>query len=303
MAKPPPGLDMFGEMDWKKKAKAEKKKWEESNACEAAAAKASGPLSESQVGAQQQSQMQQKSLGSLKASEKQYGSAVGGKWVMGKPPPGLDMFGEMAWQKRAKAEKKKWEESKADNASPTDQAIDQPIQKNPQPEPESAPTPEPKPTSEPEKESVTDDVDPSRAADTSLNEAETMMAAMAAEKQAKLDKAKAERKARRAKKKEEAAKLAAVKPSTTDASEGSGIAMTMPEGLSLQERIRWKKEHPEYKNTTAKANGKSKGKPAVASRSLDQDMPDEIRNGSKLDQLRWRKKHAQEQDRQKQPSE
>eukprot|EP01049_Picozoa_sp_SAG25_P023211 SAG25_NODE_9737_length_360_cov_0.555556_1_plen_77_part_10 len=46
------------------------------------------------------------------------------------------------------------------------------------------------------------------------------------------------------------------------------------------------------KNT---AKGNPKGRPAVASKDLDKDMPEDIRNASKLEQLKWRKKHAQEQ--------
>jgi len=37
-----------------------------------------------------------------------YGDIVGGKWVMRKPPPGMDMFGEMAWKKKAKVAKDDW---------------------------------------------------------------------------------------------------------------------------------------------------------------------------------------------------
>jgi hypothetical protein len=68
----------------------------------------------------------------------------------------------------------------------------------------------------------------------------------------------------------------------------------MPKGLSAVERLRWKKEHPDYVNTEREVKNKPKGKPAVANKELDKDMPDEIRNGTKLDQLKWRKKQAQQ---------
>ena len=74
----------------------------------------------------------------------------------------------------------------------------------------------------------------------------------------------------------------------------------MPEGLSPIERIRWKKAHPDWVDP---AKGNPKGKPAVASKELDKDMPDEIRKGTKLQQLKWRKKHAQEQAEKSQSSE
>eukprot|EP01046_Picozoa_sp_COSAG06_P088466 COSAG06_NODE_34887_length_468_cov_0.523035_1_plen_114_part_01 len=82
-------------------------------------------------------------------------------------------------------------------------------------------------TSKPELEQESANSDPgtSVSADASLNEAEAMMAAMASEKQAKLDKA-AERRAKRAKKKDAAA--TAGEGSTPNG--GSGNAPTMPEG-------------------------------------------------------------------------
>ena len=34
---------------------------------------------------------------------------VDGKFKIGKPPPGMDMFGEMEWKKKAKQAKADWE--------------------------------------------------------------------------------------------------------------------------------------------------------------------------------------------------
>lgn len=300
MAKPPPGLDMFGEMDWKKKAKAEKNKWE-------AASKSDDSPSIPRGETHQQSQRQQKTVGGSKvdADASEFGQVVGGKWVMAKPPPGLDMFAEMDWKKKAKLAKAKWEDTRKSSAalggeSPTDVSVGQPSQEpqlkpisQPEPDSDQQSKPMPQTTSKPEleQESASGNPGTSVSADASLNEAEAMMAAMASEKQAKLDKA-AERRAMRAKKKEDAAATAG-KGST--AGGGGSNAPTMPEGLSALQRVKWKKEHPDYVESKNTAKGNPKGKPAVASKDLDKDMPEEIRNASKLEQLKWRKKYAQEQ--------
>eukprot|EP01051_Picozoa_sp_SAG22_P033391 SAG22_NODE_14598_length_370_cov_1.129151_1_plen_110_part_01 len=107
MAKPPPGLDMFGEMDWKKKAKAEKIKWETASKSHDSPR---GPRGETQ----QQSQRQQQTSGVSKAdtAASEFGQVVDGKWVMAKPPPGLGMFAEMDWKKKAKSAKTKWEDTR-----------------------------------------------------------------------------------------------------------------------------------------------------------------------------------------------
>lgn len=132
------------------------------------------------------------------------------------------------------------------------------------------------------------------------------MAAKAAETQAKLDKAKAERQAkaaaRRAKKaKETEAAAAATGGASTGGGDGSsekGEGPTMPEGLSAKERVKWKREHPGYVDSSKGKGGKPKPKPkpkgksVVSSAELDKDMPEDVRNGSKLDQLKWRKKQA-----------
>ena len=73
----------------------------------------------------------------------------------------------------------------------------------------------------------------------------------------------------------------------------------MPECLSVKERVKWKREHPDYMDSSKGKGGKPKPKPkpkggksVVSSVDLDKDMPEEVRNGSKLDQLKWRKKQA-----------
>ena len=104
---------------------------------------------------------------------------------------------------------------------------------------------------------LTDDADDTGP----LNDAEAMVAAKRAEDQAKLDAAAAKRAARKVEMAErKAAKAAAA---------GGGAPEAKPE----------------------KAKPAKKGKLDAVS---DEDMPDEIRNGTKLQQLKWRKAKSRE---------
>ena len=97
MGKPPPGMDMFGEMEWKKAAKAAKAKWEAHNP-DAAGADSGGGGGGGGGGSK-----------AAASGPEQYGGPVDGKYKMSKPPPGMDMFAEMEWKKKAKAAKAEWE--------------------------------------------------------------------------------------------------------------------------------------------------------------------------------------------------
>eukprot|EP01046_Picozoa_sp_COSAG06_P014864 COSAG06_NODE_934_length_11440_cov_5.939335_6_plen_648_part_00 len=82
----------------------------------------------------------------------------------------------------------------------------------------------------------------------------------------------------------------------------NGEGPTMPEGLSAKERMKWKREHRGYVDSSKGTGGKTKPKltaksSVVSSVELDKDMPEEIRNSSKLDQMKWRKKQAALADR------
>lgn len=93
---------MFGEMDWKKKAKKAKADWEAKNGGPADD-KPTGPGGGRGAG------------GSAGAAEphgpEQYGGPVDGKWKNAKVPDSVagDMFKEMAWKKKQKAAKAEWE--------------------------------------------------------------------------------------------------------------------------------------------------------------------------------------------------
>ena len=82
----------------------------------------------------------------------------------------------------------------------------------------------------------------------------------------------------------------------------NGEGPTMPEGLSAKERMKWKREHRDYVGSSTGKGGKAKPKltaksSVVSSVEQDKDMPEEIRNSSKLDQMKWRKKQAALADR------
>jgi hypothetical protein len=125
----------------------------------------------------------------------------------------------------------------------------------------------------------------------------------------KLETLKAEARRKRvgsAKKAKEAeAAAAATGGATTPGGSGSsenGEGPTMPEGLSAKERMKWKREHRDYVGSSTGKGGKAKPKltaksSVVSSVEQDKDMPEEIRNSSKLDQMKWRKKQAALADR------
>ena len=100
IGKPPPGLDMFGEMEWKKKAKKAKADWEAENGGPAADDKPKGSGGGGGAAA-----------GGGSAGPEQYGGPVDGKWKNAKVPESVagDMFAEMAWKKKQKAAKAEWE--------------------------------------------------------------------------------------------------------------------------------------------------------------------------------------------------
>lgn len=138
IGKPPPGMDMFGEMEWKKKAKQAKADWEAKNggsaADDAPKAAAGGGGGGSRAAAP--------------SGPEQYGGPVDGKWknatasllthppthstlththhpssqclclrlcVCAQVPDSIagDMFAEMAWKKKQKAAKAEWEAANA----------------------------------------------------------------------------------------------------------------------------------------------------------------------------------------------
>ena len=49
-----------------------------------------------------------------------YGKVVDGAFKIGKPPPGMDMFGEMDWKKKAKKAKADWEAKRGGGAAVAD---------------------------------------------------------------------------------------------------------------------------------------------------------------------------------------
>ena len=136
----------FGEMDWKRKAKAAKAEWEAANGVGgvgaggakaapqgavmgggAAAAPPRGGDLLSQIAAGSQARPSgAAALSSIDAllsqnraaaavgkpqatGPDQYGKPVDGRWVNAKVPPALDMFQEMAWKRRQKEAQAAWE--------------------------------------------------------------------------------------------------------------------------------------------------------------------------------------------------
>lgn len=88
IGKPPPGMDMFGEMDWKKKAKKAKADWEAKNGGPSTDDKPKGGRAGGAGGP-----------AAPPAGPEQYGGPVDGKWKNAKVPESVagDMFAEMAW--------------------------------------------------------------------------------------------------------------------------------------------------------------------------------------------------------------
>jgi hypothetical protein len=99
-------MDMFGEMDWKKKAKKAKADWEAKNGGPPADEKTKGSGGGRGGGA---------SAPAAPSGPEQYGGPVDGKWKNAKVPESVagDMFAEMAWKKKQKAAKAEWEAANA----------------------------------------------------------------------------------------------------------------------------------------------------------------------------------------------
>ena len=105
--KPPPGIDMFAEMEWKKAAKKAKQDFEASGAGAAAAAPASAAVAPGSA----------RDKGGAGGSELYGGPDESGKWKSKKVPAGMDMFAEVEWKKAAKKAKQDFEASKAVGAA------------------------------------------------------------------------------------------------------------------------------------------------------------------------------------------
>eukprot|EP01046_Picozoa_sp_COSAG06_P040155 COSAG06_NODE_4828_length_3926_cov_3.148680_2_plen_147_part_00 len=103
IGKPPPGMDMFGEMDWKKKAKKAKAEWEAKNGGPPAAGGGGGGGKGGGGGGG--------GGAAAPSGPEQYGGPVDGKWKNAKVPESVagDMFAEMAWKKKQKAAKAEWQ--------------------------------------------------------------------------------------------------------------------------------------------------------------------------------------------------